>query len=195
MHYDFLRTDKFNFKIGFSTFLLREIDEIRMDKIETPADFDWIDGLEVFSADWQFNIPITIEYITYLNKSKLTFNTSFMIGYQDFDYAETEYGLINHNTGEHSSFKGYYSRGDDVWHPNAQIGFGMYFPFEKWMLRTNLYYNIMLEKMYEGTFEFRGLRQSSDIDGTYSFSGNSFGIEFSIYLAKKKRKHKSKSNK
>jgi len=186
LHYDFLQIRQFNFKIGISTFLLQEIDEHYFSKEETVLDYDIKKRYITTSGDWQFNMPITVEYITYLPKSKLSFNASFIIGYQDYSYGETEFEIGNNN--ETASFKGEYSRGNNAWHPSTQIGIGMYFPFKKWMLRTNLYYNIMLEKMYEGTFEFRGLRQSPDIDGTYSFSGNSFGIEFSIYLAKRKKK-------
>jgi len=188
LHYDFLQKGNFNFKVGFSALILRDIDEIRLDEIEQAFDSDITIKTETFSGDWQFNIPITVEYIIPFNKSKLTFNASYIIGIQDFYYAETGYGIGSDATGGETTFEGVYWRGDNGFHPGAQLGVGMYFPFKKWMLRTNLYYNVMLEKMYKGTFEFRGLRQSPDINGTYSFSGNSFGIELSIYLAKKKKK-------
>lgn len=188
LHYDFLRKGNFNFKVGVSALLLRDIDEIRIDKIELVRDYDFTKKGETFSGDWQFNIPITVEYIIPLNKSKLTFNASYIIGIQNFYYAESGFSVGSDTTGGETTFEGVYWRGDNGFHPSAQLGVGMYFPFKKWMLRTNLYYNVMLEKMYEGTFEFRGLRQSPDIDGTYSFSGNSFGIEFSIYLTNKKSK-------
>ncbi len=188
LHYDFLRKNNFNFKVGFSVLLLRDIDKIRMDETEIVGNYDFIREGETFSGDWQFNIPITVEYIIPFNKSKLAFNTSYIIGYQNFYYAESGFGVGSYETDEEATFEGRYSRGDNAFHPSVQIGVGIYFPLKKWMLRTNLYYNVMLEKMYKGTFKFRGLRQSPDIDGTYSFSGNSFGIEFSIYLAKRKKK-------
>lgn len=197
LQYDFLRKKNFNFKVGFTTLLLREKELFHIDKSEVPlnpnyANYDVSSKIETFSGDWQFNIPITLEYILNKNKPKFSINVNYIIGYQNYYYTETDFvfGDFGQTVSEGATgFKGTHSRGNNVWHPSAQIGFGMYFPFKKWMLRTNLYYNIMLEKMFEGEYEWKNFQNHPDISGDYSFSGNSFGIEFSIYLAKKNKKH------
>ncbi len=189
-YYDVLQTKHFNFKIGISALLVRDIIEFRIDKSQIEnALADFGDETELITDNtWRFNLPLTAEYFINTDFGKLTLNGSFILGYhQEFGVAE---GLDtvtwpNSNT---TSLETVYSRKTAPWYANGQIGVGMYFPFKGWMLRTNIYYNMAFQKLYEGTFEFKNLQLSPDTSGNFSFKGDSFGIEFSIYLAKKIKK-------
>lgn len=71
---------------------------------------------------------------------------------------------------------------------NGQLGMGMYFSFEGWMLRVNIFYNHAFQKLYEGEYQFSHLQQSPDFGGTFGSKGNSYGVEFSLYLSKRKNR-------
>ena len=188
-YYDILQSESFNFKIGISTLLIREIDEIFIDEAQIPngnRDFARITELVIDGA-WRFNLPIITEYLLDTNFGKMSLNSSFITGYhQEFGISEASYGVRVPESQEFTEFNSTYSRSAAPWYFNAQLGIGLYFPFEKWMLRTNLYYNFALQNLYEGNFTFSNLAQSPDTSGNFSFRGDSFGLELSIYLKKKK---------
>lgn len=187
-YYDALQTNSFNFKIGLSTLLIREIDEFYIDASEIP-DVDRGYGYTVEGeGTWRFNMPLTAEYFIPTNFGKLMVNSSFIIGYsEEFGITESEYAVKALESEEFTTLSSIYSRSTAPWYFNAQLGVGMYFPFEKWMLRANVYYNFALQDLYDGEFTFSNLAQSPDTSGNFSFRGDSFGIEFSIYLKKKKK--------
>ncbi len=190
LYYDILQTKNFNFKVGLSVLLVREIDEYRIDAIEIPdVDRDYGFIIETVSDNsWRFNLPITSEYILNTSLGKLSFNGSLIIGYhQNFGPTFSEYNIKAPQNEEFTSLKSINERQTAPWYANIQFGVGMYFPFEKWMLRTNVYCNFALQDLYNGTFLFSNLEQSPDTSGNFSFRGDSFGIEFSIYLKKKKK--------
>ncbi len=185
-YYDILQTEKFNFKIGLSTLLVREIDKYFIDDSQIP-DVDTDYGFTIESNGlWRFNLPITAEYFIPINSNKLIVNSSFIIGYSaDFGETESQYRIKAFQNEEFTQLTSVYT--STTWYFNAQLGVGMYFPFEKWMLRVNAYYNFALQDLYEGKFTFSNLAQSPDTSGDISFRGDSFGMEFSIYLKKKKK--------
>lgn len=190
VYYDVLQLTNFNFKIGFSTLLVREIDEIFIDMSQIPdGNRDFASIIEI-STDgaWRFNLPITAEYVLKTSFGNLSLNSSFIFGYhQEFGLSEAGYGVKVPENDEFTTFSSVYSRSTAPWYFNTQFGIGMYFPFKKWMLRTNLYYNFALQELYEGDFTFSNLAQSPDTSGEFSFRGDSFGLEFSIYLKKKNK--------
>ncbi len=190
-YYDALQTDKLNFKIGLSALLTREIDEFFIYASQIPNEENSERGYGYTTetnGSWRFNLPITIEYLVPTNIGKLFLNTSFIVGYsQDFGETESEYGVKKPESEEYTKLNVVYSTNNAPWSFNMQFGVGMYFPFEKWMLRVNAYYNFALQDLYEGKFTFSNLAQSPDTSGDISFRGDSFGMEFSIYLKKKKK--------
>lgn len=195
VYYDIYRKNQFNIRTGVSAFLLRDIELVRIDASENSADSGMDAKVEFQSAEWQFNIPITVEYLTYLHNSKITFNGSLMIGYENYGGVAIMTSGVGRIGGERTSLTRYTSRGNDVWHPSGQIGVGMYFPYRKWMLRVNLHYTKLFEKMYRGTFVYDNLQTTPDFGGTYGFKGDSFGVDFTVYLAKKSKLRKSKKKK
>ena len=190
LYYDVLQTNRFNFKVGLSLLLIREIDEVFIHQSEIEdgtRDFARIIELTT-DGMWRLNLPITSEYLLNTTFGKLTLNSSFVLGFhKEFGLTESEYNVAGSLTADFSTLESVYSRSTAPWYANGQVGVGMYFPFKGWMLRTYVYYNFALQNLYEGTFEFKNLQQSPDTSGNFSFKGNSFGIEFSVYLAKKKK--------
>jgi hypothetical protein len=190
-YYDALQTDNFNFKVGLSAVLVREIDEFFIDASQIPneenASRDFGEILES-EGTWRFNLPITAEYFVPTNSSNLIVNGSLILGYsEEFGNTENEYAVRVQESEDFTKLNSIYSRNTAPWYFNAQFGIGMYFPFEKWMLRANIYYNFALQNIYDGTFTFSNLAQSPDTSGDISFRGDSFGMEFSVYLKKKKK--------
>ncbi|NRD21947.1 hypothetical protein HNV10_01755 [Winogradskyella litoriviva] len=188
-YYDILQTRKFNFKIGLSALLVRDYIEYKIDKNEIPnVDRDLHLYVEDNTGSWRFNIPIIGEYLVSTKLGKLSFNGGLILGYSE-EFGETldEHGIRAHISPEPTTTSSIYSRRTAPWYINSQFGIGMYFPFKKWMLRTNLYYNFALQDLYDGEFTFSNLSQSPDTSGNFSFRGDSFGLEFSIYLKKTKR--------
>ncbi len=187
-YYDVLQTDNFNFKIGISALLVRNFEEYKIDNIEIPnVDRNlhlYVEG----AGTWRFNLPVIGEYIMDTKIGKLNFNGGLILGYsEEFGSTFSQHNIRADSSAEFTSATAIYSRSTAPWYLNGQIGVGMYFPFKGWMLRTNVYYNMAFQKLYEGDFEFTNLEQSPDQSGKFSFKGNSFGIEFSIYLANKKK--------
>ncbi|RYH73435.1 hypothetical protein EVU94_09585 [Flavobacteriaceae bacterium 144Ye] len=190
-YYDVLQTDNWNFKIGVSSLLVRNFEEYKIDNSEIPnVDRDlhlYVEG----SGTWRFNLPVIGEYIMNTKIGKLNFNGGLILGYsEEFGSTFSQHNIRADSSSEYTSATAVYSRSTAPWYLNGQVGVGMYFPFKGWMLRTNVYYNMAFQKLYEGDFEFTNLEQSPDQSGKFSFKGNSFGIEFSIYLANKNKKAK-----
>jgi hypothetical protein len=190
-YYDVYQTNHFNFKIGLTALLTREIEEFYVNSDELPNFNGDIFFTTETSSDgmFRFNLPLSTEYIVNTSFSKLSFNLGFIIGYQR-EYGVTESGFEFGASPEAipTTLESVYSRSNSPWYFNTQFGLGMYFPFNKWMLRTNVFYNLALQDLYTGTFRFTNLDQSPDINGNFNFRGHSFGIEFGIYLAKKSTK-------
>ncbi|WP_179349304.1 hypothetical protein [Winogradskyella pacifica] len=189
-YYDILQTKKFNFKVGISALLIREIVEFRIDANEIPnvnEDFGYTIEY-ITDGSWRFNLPIVTEYLINTSFGKISVNGGAIIGCnQEFGETETEYHIKAPQNQEFTTLNSIYSRSSSPWYANAQFGVGMYFPFEKWMLRTNVYYNVALQDLYNSEFTFSNLAQSPDTSGNFSFRGDSFGMELSIYLKKKKK--------
>lgn len=188
LNYDVFQLDKFNFKTGITALLVRNYIEYGIKNEDIPSvDEDRLFYLEG-TGSWRISTPLTTEYLIGTGKNKFTMNTSFIIGYsQEFGDTISEYGIKNDNEEEFTTAESIYKRHTAPWYFNVQAGVGMYFPFEKWMLRANVYYNFALQDLYNGEFQFSNLAQSPDTSGNFSFRGDSFGVEFSIYLKKKKK--------
>ncbi|WP_411767198.1 hypothetical protein [Winogradskyella sp. A3E31] len=187
-YYDLLQTDNFNFKLGFSTLLVRDWEEYGIKAEEIPSVDSSRDFYVEGAGSWRFNLPLTTEYLIDLGKNKLFISSSLIIGYsKEYGNTVAQYGIKAPNESEFTTIDRVYRRQTAPWYANVQFGVGMYFPFEKWMLRTNVYYNFALQDLYNGTFLFSNLEQSPDTSGNFSFRGDSFGIEFSVYLKKKKK--------
>ena len=188
-NYDIYKKKNFNVKIGITALLIRDIEEFRIDKNEIPDVERDVDLYVEGTGSWRLNLPIIAEYLSKTSIGNLSFNGGLILGFsEEFGLTESQFSIRSFSQEEFTTIDALYSRSTAPWYANAQFGVGMYFPFEGWMLRTNLYYNFALQELYEGTFEFKNLEQSPDTSGTFSFRGNSFGIEFSVYLAKKKKK-------
>ena len=187
--YDIFQKNNFNFKLGLNLTLMRDIEWIYLSQSETGYAFDYISFSETSTdGQWRLSLPITTEYILNSGKNKISFNSSLIIGYHKSDgLGYSEFGTVTEDD-RIVQLESTYGQKTAPWYFNGQVGVGMYFPFKGWMLRTNVYYNLAFQKLYEGEFEFKNLQQSPDTSGKLSFKGNSFGIEFSIYLAKKKKK-------
>uniref|UniRef100_UPI004049C77D hypothetical protein n=1 Tax=Gelidibacter sp. TaxID=2018083 RepID=UPI004049C77D len=191
-YYDIAQTKNFNLKIGISTLLVRDFQEEFIADEETVLDGDYNVYTEIIGGtldNWRLNLPITAEYIKDFGFGKLTINSSLILGFhEEFGSSFSSFGVIDRESGDETLIlQSTYNRPAAPWYLNGQVGVGMYFPFKGWMLRTNVYYNMAFQKLYEGEFEFTNLEQSPDQSGKFSFNGNSFGIEFSIYLANKKK--------
>lgn len=187
LYYDVLQSNNLNFKIGLSVIKVREIEQFRIGANQIPdvdRDFALIIDTDTENS-YRLNCPLTVEYIL---QNKLFFNSSLILGYhQEFGNTENEYRVNALQNEESTQLNSTYNRSTAPWYFNTQLGVGMYFPFEKWMLRANIYYNFALQNLYEGEFTFSNLAQSPDTSGEFSFRGDSFGIEFSIYLKKKRK--------
>lgn len=186
--YDIYRHKNFNFRIGISTTLIREKDKFFIDQLEYQNGTGDI-SLEtetITDGQWRVNLPVTGEYLIPLGKSiLLTINTSIILGFHE-EFGDADFLFeVGGETSEVTSLAVNYSRSTAPWYLNGRLGFGAYFPFNGWMLRTNLFYNRAFQELYEGTFVFNNTQQSGNVNGDVSFRGDSFGIEFSIYLAKK----------
>lgn len=187
-YYDAVQTTNFNFKIGVSALLVREFREYKIDINEIPNGDRGIHYYNEGAGTLRINLPIMGEYIIDTKIGKLNFNGGIILGYsEEFGSTFSQYRIRVPSSEEFTTATAIYSRGTAPWYLNGQIGVGMYFPFKGWMLRTNVYYNMAFQKLYEGQFEFANLEQSPDTSGNFSFKGDSFGIEFSIYLKKKKK--------
>lgn len=191
-YYDVYQTNHFNFKIGLTALLTREIEEIFIDnrEIENVNRDIWLySELNGDIDSWRFSLPLQSEYIISTTFAKFSLNAAFIIGYQqEFGVAESKLEIGATPESIPTTLEAVYSRSTAPWYFNTQFGLGMYFPFNKWMLRTNVFYNLALQDLYTGTFRFTNLDQSPDINGNFKFRGHSFGIEFGIYLAKKSKK-------
>ena len=190
---DIIQTTRFNFKVGLSTLLVRDFREFKMDETEIPDVDRDVDLYVEGAGSWRLNLPIIAEYMKTTKVGILTFNGGLIVGYsEEFGPSITKHSIRANSDSEFTSSEAVYSRSTSPWYLNGQLGVGMYFPFKGWMLRTNLFYNFALQELYEGTFEFKNLQQSPDTSGDFSFRGNSFGIEFSVYLAMKNKNQKKK---
>ena len=188
-YYDVLQTNTFNFKVGLSALLVREYIEYKMEEDELPNINRSIHLYVEGAGTIRVNLPITMEYIIDSNIGKLNLNGGLIVGFnEEYSYTFDQHNIRANSSSEFTSATSVFERKTAPWYLNGQLGVGMYFPFKGFMLRTNIYYNMAFQKLYEGEFEFTNLEQSPDTSGKFSFKGNSYGIEFSIYLAKKKKK-------
>lgn len=189
LEYDFLKFNNFNFKTGLSATLIKENQKLLFSQKETGFGYDLDERIKVTTNGmWRLSVPLTTEYLIDTKIGILSLNASFIVGYHnEFGEGFIEYDNATIEGEQRLNYKNVYSRYSAPWYFNGQIGVGMYFPFDGWMLRTNIFYNQAFQKLYEGDYQFTHLQQSTDFGGTFGFKGNSYGIEFSIYLAKKKK--------
>lgn len=189
LEYDFLKLDNFNFKTGLYATLIKENQKLFFSQNETGFTYDLEEKIKITTEGmWRLSVPLTAEYLIDTKIGTLTLNGSFIVGYHnEFGEGFIEYDTASIEGEQRLNYKSVYSRYAEPWYFNGQIGVGMYFPFDGWMLRTNIFYNQAFQKLYEGEYQFTHLQQTPDFGGTFGFKGNSYGIEFSLYLPKRKK--------
>ena len=145
LEYDFLKLDNFNFKTGLYATLIKENDKYFFSQQETGFGYD-LEGRIKVTTDGMFrlSVPITSEYLIPTKIGILTLNASFIMGYHnEFGEGFTEYDTATIDGEQRLNYKNVYSRYSAPWYFNGQIGVGMYFPFDRWMLRTNIFSKIV----------------------------------------------------
>ena len=189
LDYDIFQLQNFNIKTGLHATLIKENQKLFFSQYETGFAYDLEEKIKITTNGmWRLSIPLTAEYLIDTSIGTLTLNGSFIIGYHnEVGEAYVEYDNSTIEGEQRLNYKSIYSRASAPWYFNGQIGAGMYFPFNGWMLRTNVFYNHAFQKLYEGEFQFTHMLQSPDITGTLGFKGNSYGIEFSLYLPKRNK--------
>ena len=129
-------------------------------------------------------IPLNLEYKLRAGKNLyLNLNSGVSFSVRGGFTAHDEHGI---RIGQESLFKPFnFNYRSSNFYFNAQVSTGLYIIFDKFMLRTNVLYNKSFQDIQKGEYEFSGLRVSSSETGSFSFSGDYFGISTTVYFKRK----------
>jgi len=179
--YNFYQYKNWNFKAELQLQWYGHHDGIRILESENIASFDF--DREYFTEhDKMGYLPITTEYML-LSKGNFGFSFGGGIGltyYWHYDISGSS-GLAINDTVVFEAFE----REDyPLFYFSSHIQASIYFKREKFMLQTSLVYKKSYTSFKTGTYEFKNLKASSDINGIFDQSGNFLGISATIYPKK-----------
>ena len=101
---------------------------------------------------------------------------------------EGEYGLGNRELFYYSVFT---KSPKNSIQASIIIGAGVSIKRKKYLIRTDLLYNINTQNNVEGRYKYRNLLVTPDSEGSYTLSGNYLALMLNVHLpsSKKNQKH------
>lgn len=149
---------------------------------ENIANFDYLDESST-EHDKMGYLPITAEHI-FLNTNNFSFSIGGGLGltyYWHYDISGSSGLSIN----DIVVFEAFEREDYPLFYFSNHIQASIYFKRKSFMLQTSLIYKKSYSSFKTGTYEFKNLKVSSDINATFDQSGSFSGIAITFYPKKK----------
>ena len=180
--YNFYQYKNWNLKAELQLQWYGHHDGLTILEPENIADFNYLDETTI-SHDKMGYLPLTAQYV-FLNKKKFSLSIGGGLGltyYWHYDVSGSS-GLAINDTVVFEAFE----REDyPLFYFSNHLQTSVYFKSKSFMIQTSLIYKKSYSSFETGTYEFKNLKSSPDINGEFNQSGDFLGISLTFYPKKK----------
>ena len=189
LNYDFLKRKKWLFSTGlWASLEPRFKSRLNFDK----NDFEKTDTNTFLNSETKilnfythsFSLPLFVRYKMPLSQHSI-FYPIMGVKTKFFLEEDGEYGLGSPELFYYSVFT---KPPKNSIQASIILGAGVSIKRKKYLIRTDLLYNINTQNSIEGRYEYRNLLVTPDSDGSYVLSGNYWALMLSIHLPSKRNR-------